>query len=85
MDPDSTELADPDVQEAENVRYVLCSTLLHLPPPSDSTVSEDAGIEPRTDATLALAARRSNRSARSRLRSEGKNDPKFVVVEGFML
>ncbi len=28
--------------------------------PSDSTMSEDAGIEPRTVATLALRARRSN-------------------------
>ncbi len=27
---------------------VLYSTLVHLPPPSDSTVSEDAGIEPRS-------------------------------------
>ncbi len=36
----------------------------HLPP-LDSTVSEDAGIEPRTDATTALAVRRSNNSARS--------------------
>jgi hypothetical protein len=35
--------------------------------PSDYTVSEDAGIEPRTVATLALAVRRSNLSARSRL------------------
>jgi hypothetical protein len=33
--------------------------------PSDSTVSEDAGIEPRTVATLALTARRSNHLARS--------------------
>jgi hypothetical protein len=33
---------------------------------SDSTVSEDAGIEPRTVATLALTARRFN-SARSRI------------------
>jgi hypothetical protein len=33
--------------------------------PSDSTVSEDAGIEPRTVATLALTVRRSNYSARS--------------------
>ncbi len=32
---------------------------------SDSTVSEDAGIEPRTVATLVLAVRRSNHSARS--------------------
>jgi hypothetical protein len=32
---------------------------------SDSTVSEDAGIEPRTVATLTLAVRRSNQSARS--------------------
>jgi hypothetical protein len=31
--------------------------------PSYSTVSEDAGIEPTTVATLALTARRSNRSA----------------------
>ncbi len=33
---------------------------------SDSTVSEDAGIEPMTVVTSALAVRRSNRSARSR-------------------
>jgi len=33
---------------------VLYSTLLHLPPPR-STVSEDAGVEPRTVATSALA------------------------------
>jgi hypothetical protein len=33
--------------------------------PSDSAVSEDAGIEPRTAVTSALAVRRSNYSARS--------------------
>jgi hypothetical protein len=33
--------------------------------PSDSTVSEDAEIEPRTVATLELAVRRFNLSARS--------------------
>jgi hypothetical protein len=33
--------------------------------PSDSTVWEDAGIEPRTFATFALTARRSNYTARS--------------------
>jgi hypothetical protein len=33
--------------------------------PLDSTVSEDAGIEPRTVATTALAVRHSNHSARS--------------------
>ncbi len=33
--------------------------------PSDSIVSEDAGIEPRTVATLAFTARLSNHSARS--------------------
>ncbi len=38
------------------------STLL-LCRPSDSTVSEDTGIEPRTVATLVLAVRRSNHSA----------------------
>ncbi len=44
--------------------YVLFSILLHLPP-SDSTVSEDSGIEPRTVAISASAVRRSNHSARS--------------------
>jgi hypothetical protein len=39
------------------VRYV--SSLLHLTP-SDCTVSEDAGIELRTVATLALTSRRFN-------------------------
>jgi hypothetical protein len=33
--------------------------------PTDSTVSEDAGIEPRTVATSALSVRRSNHYARS--------------------
>jgi hypothetical protein len=33
--------------------------------PSDSTVSEDAGIEPMTVATTALVVGRSNHSARS--------------------
>jgi hypothetical protein len=33
--------------------------------PSDSTVSEDAGIQPRSVATSALTVRRSNHSARS--------------------
>jgi hypothetical protein len=32
--------------------YVLYSTLLRLPPPSDSTVYEDAGIEPRIVTTF---------------------------------
>jgi hypothetical protein len=45
--------------------YVQYSTLLHLLP-QDFTVSEDAGIEPRTVATTELAVvRRSNHSARS--------------------
>jgi hypothetical protein len=34
--------------------------------PSDSTVSEDVRIEPRTVTDLALTPRRSNHSARSR-------------------
>ncbi len=38
---------------------------LHNLRPSDSTVLEDAGIEARTVATLALTARRSNHAARS--------------------
>jgi hypothetical protein len=43
--------------------FVLYSALLHLPP-SDSTVPTDAGIEPRTVATGALAVRRSKHLAR---------------------
>jgi hypothetical protein len=39
--------------------FIKYSTLLHLPP-SDSTVPTNAGIEPRTVATIALAIRRSN-------------------------
>jgi hypothetical protein len=38
--------------------------------PSDSAVSEDTGIEPKTDATTALAVRRSSHSARSHLLSD---------------
>jgi hypothetical protein len=47
-----------------SLRTVRYSTLLHLPP-SDSTVSEDAGIELRTVATTALAVKSSNHFARS--------------------
>jgi hypothetical protein len=45
--------------------YVQYSTLLHLPPHRFHCVGENAGIEPRTVATTALAIRRSNNSARS--------------------
>jgi hypothetical protein len=38
--------------------------------PSDDTVSEDAGIEPKTVATSALDVRRSNYSARSHPHSD---------------
>ncbi len=41
-----------------SVHYFICR-------PSDSTVSEDAGNEPRTVATLALAVRRSNQAIES--------------------
>jgi hypothetical protein len=47
--------------------YFLC-TLFNTSSsanPSDFTVSEDAGMEPRTGATSAVAVRRSNHSARS--------------------
>jgi len=45
--------------------YVRYSTLCFICRPSDFTVSEDAGIEPRTVPTTAVAVRRSNHSARS--------------------
>ncbi len=45
--------------------YRYCVQNCFICRPSDSTVSEDAGIEPRTGATSAVAVRRSNRSARS--------------------
>jgi hypothetical protein len=40
-----------------NTSFICCH--------SDSAVSENAGIEPRTEATSALVVRRSNHSARS--------------------
>ncbi len=43
--------------------------------PSDSTVPTDAGIEPRTVATGALAIRRSNHSARSHPHSARSHPP----------
>jgi hypothetical protein len=51
---------------AWNFMYGLYSTQRHLPP-SDSTVSENTGIEPRTVAILTLVHthRRLNHSARS--------------------
>jgi hypothetical protein len=47
-----------------NSLTVLYSTLLHLPPPQDSTAREDAGIEPRTVAASALKVRRRENTAR---------------------
>ncbi len=44
---------------------VLYSTLRFIWVTSDSTVSENAGIVPRTSATFALAVGRSNKSSRS--------------------
>ncbi len=44
--------------------FFLCA-LFNTASSPDSTVSEDAGVEPRTVATLALTARRSNHLARS--------------------
>jgi hypothetical protein len=52
--------------------------------PSNYTVSEDAGIEPRTVATLALAVKRSNLSARSHPQEifilKPKDDGAYVTV-----
>ncbi len=45
--------------------FVYCIQHCFICRPSDSTVSEDAGIEPRTVATTALTVRRSNHSAKS--------------------
>jgi hypothetical protein len=46
---------------------------------SDSTVSEELGIEPRTIATLALTARRSYHSARSHLHPARSHPPKLLT------
>ncbi len=45
--------------------FVYVSQTCFICRPSDSTLSEDARIEPRTVATLSLTARRSNHLARS--------------------
>jgi hypothetical protein len=48
--------------------------------PSDSTVSEDAGIEPRTIVTTALAVRRSSHSATSHPQdSESTEWPRILL------
>ncbi len=44
--------------------FMYCIQHSFICRPSDSTVSEDAGVEPRTLATTALAVRRSNHSAK---------------------
>jgi hypothetical protein len=46
------------IPELPQRRYVRYSTLHFICRPSDSTVSEDAGIKPRTVAMTALATRR---------------------------
>jgi hypothetical protein len=42
--------------------WIFCFFMYVIQRPLDSTVSEDAGIEPRTVATLTLTARRYNHS-----------------------
>jgi hypothetical protein len=58
MEPDLD--LDPLVRGTDSWNRIICR-------PFDSTVSEVAGIEPRTVATLALTVRRSNQLARSYL------------------
>jgi hypothetical protein len=48
-----------------SLKYVIQQSFIGRP--SDSAVSEDAGIELRTAATLTMGVRRSNYSARSHL------------------
>jgi hypothetical protein len=50
--------------------------------PSVSTVSEDAGIEPRTVATTALTVRRSNHSAKSHPHL-AKSHPQEVCIDSY--
>jgi hypothetical protein len=49
--------------------------------PSDSTVSEDAGIEASTVATMALTARRSDHSARSHSELNSANHLNFEALK----
>ncbi len=65
-----TNVVDPELLTGEFFFFYVgtyCTLHCFIRHPSDSTVSEDAGIEHRTVATLALAVRRSNNSARSYL------------------
>jgi hypothetical protein len=48
--------------------------------PSDSTVTEDAGIEPRVVANTVLAVRRSNHSARSHPLSARSHPPQLDLI-----
>ncbi len=65
----STDTAHPDRMQnvQRGIFWIFLYDIQHcfVCCPSDSTVSEDAGIEPRAFATTALAIRRSNHSARS--------------------
>jgi hypothetical protein len=67
LQPTQTELLPPFTLKAGEFFKMAFLEHCFICRPSDSTVSEDAGIKSRTVATSALAARRSNHSARSHL------------------
>jgi hypothetical protein len=48
---------------------------------SDSTVSEEAGIDPTTVANMALTARRSNHSVRSHSELNSANHQNYKVLK----
>ncbi len=82
---DRSRAHDPVVHRLQNsFLYVRYSTLLHLLHPSNSTVSEDAGIEPRIVATTALAAIGFNHSARSHTHS-ARSHPHLIQNSCFIL
>ncbi len=54
--------------------FLTLDQLCFICRPSDSAVSKDAGIEPMTVATLALAVRRSNHSPRSQSHPQTRLD-----------
>jgi hypothetical protein len=56
----NTHFTDISIEDLDFFLYFIQQCFICCP--TDSTVSEDAGIEPRTAATLTLTAKRSNHS-----------------------
>ncbi len=65
--------------------FMYCIHYCFICRPSDSTVSEDAGIEPRTVVTTALTVRSSNHSAHSGIAVAWSGSLSGHIVQGHIV